>query len=173
MGFFPVRSRAEVRHERHAQLGDTFRIFAPGRGSHTWVFNHPDVARRILITNHRNYTKGVGFDRIKILLGNGIIVSEGEFWKRQRRLLQPTFHRRVLTQLGGIITRANARALVDEWIAVQGAWHPVGWRPEIAPCSSKRSSGGPSAARTASASTSPPRWSASRPNTRPAFQPVT
>jgi uncharacterized heparinase superfamily protein len=29
------------------------------------------------------------------------------------------------------ITRANARALVDEWIAVQGSWHPVGWQPEI------------------------------------------
>ena len=78
-------------------------------GSYTWVFNHPDDVRRILITNHRNYAKGVGFDRIKILLGNGIIVSEGEFWKRQRRLMQPTFHRRILAQLGGIIARANDR----------------------------------------------------------------
>ncbi len=60
------------------------------------MFNHPDDVRRILIANHRNYTKGVGFDRIKILLGNGIIVSEGEFWKRQRRMMQPTFHRRML-----------------------------------------------------------------------------
>ena len=57
------------------------------------MFNHPDDVRRILITNYRNYTKGVGYDRIKILLGNGIIVSEGEFWKRQRRLAQPAFHR--------------------------------------------------------------------------------
>ncbi len=29
------------------------------------------------------------------------------------------------------ITRANARALVDEWIETQGAWHPVGWRPDV------------------------------------------
>src|SRR3954462_4026556 len=29
------------------------------------------------------------------------------------------------------ITRANARALVDEWIAVQGAYHPIGWQPQI------------------------------------------
>ena len=80
----------------HAQLGDAYRVYAPGRRSHTWVFNHPDDVRRILIQNHRNYAKGVGFDRIKILLGNGIIVSEGEFWKRQRRMMQPTFHRRIL-----------------------------------------------------------------------------
>ena len=82
--------------EIYARHGDTYRVYAPGRQSHTWVFNHPDDVRRILISNHRNYTKGVGFDRIKILLGNGIIVSEGEFWKRQRRMMQPTFHRRIL-----------------------------------------------------------------------------
>jgi uncharacterized heparinase superfamily protein len=29
------------------------------------------------------------------------------------------------------ITRANARALIDEWIAAQGAWHPLGWRPDV------------------------------------------
>ena len=29
------------------------------------------------------------------------------------------------------ITRANARALVDEWITLQGAWHPLGWRPDV------------------------------------------
>jgi len=108
----------------YAQLGDAYRIYAPGRGSHTWVFNHPDDARRILITNHRNYAKGVGFDRIKILLGNGIIVSEGEFWKRQRRLLQPTFHRRILTQLGGIITRANAACLA-RWDAAFERGEPI------------------------------------------------
>ena len=110
--------------EVYAQLGDAYRIYAPGRQSHTWVFNHPDDVRRILITNYRNYTKGVGFDRIKILLGNGIIVSEGEFWKRQRRLLQPTFHRRILTQLGGLITRAN-EALIARWDVKADSGEPV------------------------------------------------
>jgi cytochrome P450 len=95
----------------HAQLGDAYRVYAPGRLSHTWVFNHPDVVRRILISNHRNYAKGVGFDRIKILLGNGIIVSEGEFWKRQRRMMQPTFHRRILAQFDQYIVSANDRLL--------------------------------------------------------------
>jgi enediyne biosynthesis protein E7 len=98
----------------YAQLGDAYRVYAPGRQSHTWVFNHPDDVRRILISNHRNYAKGVGFDRIKILLGNGIIVSEGEFWKRQRRMMQPTFHRRILAQFDRRIARANDR-LLAEW----------------------------------------------------------
>lgn len=100
--------------ELYARHGDAYRIYAPGRKSHTWIFNHPDDVRRILITNHRNYTRGVGFDRIKILLGNGIIVSEGDFWKRQRRLIQPTFHRRVLGRFAGIIARAND-ACIARW----------------------------------------------------------
>jgi cytochrome P450 len=108
----------------HSALGDAYRVYAPGRGSHTWVFNHPDDVRRILITNHRNYTKGVGFDRIKILLGNGIIVSEGEFWKRQRRMMQPTFHRRILAQFDRVIARANDR-LLAEWQHKCEAGEPV------------------------------------------------
>lgn len=108
----------------YPQLGDAYRVWAPGRGSHTWVFNHPDDVRRILITNYRNYTKGVGYDRIKILLGNGIIVSEGEFWKRQRRMLQPTFHRRILAQFDRVIADANER-LLAAWEASCDRGEPV------------------------------------------------
>jgi len=110
--------------EIYARHGDAYRVYAPGRQSHTWVFNHPDDVRRILITNHRNYAKGVGFDRIKILLGNGIIVSEGEFWKRQRRMMQPTFHRRILAQFDGSIARANDR-LLAAWQEKCGRGEPV------------------------------------------------
>jgi cytochrome P450 len=108
----------------YAELGDAYRVYAPGRQSHTWVFNHPDDVRRILVNNHRNYTKGVGFDRIKILLGNGIIVSEGEFWKRQRRMMQPAFHRRILGQFDGVIARANDH-LLAEWQRKCAAGEPV------------------------------------------------
>ena len=110
--------------ELYAAHGDAYRIYAPGRKSHTWVFNHPDDVRRILITNHRNYTRGVGFDRIKILLGNGIIVSEGDFWKRQRRMIQPTFHRRVLARFGAIIAAAND-ACIARWEAQGARGEPI------------------------------------------------
>jgi cytochrome P450 len=110
--------------ELYAVHGDAYRIYAPGRQSHTWVFNHPDDVKRILVTNHRNYVRGVGFDRIKILLGNGIIVSEGEFWKRQRRLIQPSFHRRVLARFGTIIAEANDRCL-ERWSAIAARGEPL------------------------------------------------
>ncbi len=80
------------------ELGDTYRVYAPGRQSWTWVIHHPDDVKRVLVTNHRNYTKGVGLDRVKLLLGNGIMTSEGEFWRRQRRMMQPAFHRKVIGQ---------------------------------------------------------------------------
>jgi len=48
-----------------------------------------ETIKRVLVSNHRNYTIGVGLDRVRILVGNGIIVSEGDVWKRQHRLMQP------------------------------------------------------------------------------------
>lgn len=94
--------------------GDTYRVFAPGRGSWTWVIHHPDDVKRVLVTNHRNYTKGVGIDRVRMLLGDGIMTSEGEFWRRQRRMLQPAFHRRVIQRFVGVIRDRNA-ALIGDW----------------------------------------------------------
>jgi cytochrome P450 len=93
------------------RLGDTYRVHAPGRRADTWVVHDPEDVKRILVGNHRNYTKGLGLDRVKILLGNGIMVSEGELWRRQRRLLQPLFHRRVIERFGAVIDAENDRLL--------------------------------------------------------------
>jgi enediyne biosynthesis protein E7 len=98
------------------ELGDLFRIHVPSRGASTWVASHPDDVKRVLVTNHRNYTKGVGIDRIRLLLGNGIMTSEGEFWRRQRRMLQPAFHRRVVERYGSIVREEN-ESLAAEWSA--------------------------------------------------------
>jgi len=96
--------------------GDTYRVFAPGRGCWTWVVHHPDDVKRVLVTNHRNYTKGVGIDRVRLLLGNGIMTSEGEFWRRQRRMMQPAFHRRVVERFAAVI-RSRSEALLGRWAA--------------------------------------------------------
>lgn len=99
------------------QLGDTFRVHAPGRRSETWVICNPEDVKRVLVSNHRNYTKGVGLDRVRILLGNGIMVSEGEFWRRQRRMIQPAFHRRVIERFATVVAAANRRHLT-RWDAL-------------------------------------------------------
>src|SRR6195256_3055512 len=107
--------------ELFARLGDIYRVFAPGRKSHTYVIHHPDDVKRVLVSNHRNYTKGVGLDRVKILLGKGIMTSEGELWKRQRYMMQPMFHRRVITEFAAVIDAENERFISRlEAVAARG-----------------------------------------------------
>ena len=98
------------------ELGDLFRIHVPSRGASTWVASHPDDVKRVLVTNHRNYTKGAGIDRVRLLLGHGIMTSEGEFWRRQRRMMQPAFHRRVVERYASIVREEN-ESLGAEWSA--------------------------------------------------------
>src|SRR6202453_2944863 len=90
-----------------AEFGDIYRVFAPSRGVYNYVINHPDDIKRVLLSNHRNYTKCEVMDRVKILLGNGIMTSEGDFWRRQRRMMQPSFHRRVIDQFSALIRSVN------------------------------------------------------------------
>ncbi|MBI1297662.1 cytochrome P450 [bacterium] len=72
------------------------------------TLNHPDHAQHVLVDNARNYSKGGAiWDSLRTLLGNGLPVSEGDFWLRQRRMMQPHFHRRKLAaltdQMAGVI----------------------------------------------------------------------
>ena len=113
-----------------ARFGDVYRIFAPSRGVYNVVINHPRDVKRVLLTNHRNYTKGEGMDRVKILLGNGIMTSEGDFWRRQRRMMQPCFHRRVLERFGGLIHEVNLR-FAERWAACAAAREPINLTDEV------------------------------------------
>ena len=56
---------------------------------------HPDYIRHILQENYKNYKKGIVSDiYLRPILGNGLLVSEGEFWRKQRKLIQPAFHKK-------------------------------------------------------------------------------
>jgi enediyne biosynthesis protein E7 len=107
-----------------AQFGDIYRVFAPGRGVYNYVINHPEHIKRVLLSNHRNYTKGEGMDRVKILLGNGIMTSEGDFWRRQRRMMQPSFHRRVIDQFSALIRSVNDK-FAARWAEKAARAEPV------------------------------------------------
>ncbi len=116
--------------ELFARHGDTYRVFVPARKSYTYVIHHPDDVKRVLLSNHRNYTKGIGLDRVKILLGKGIMTSEGELWKRQRYMMQPLFHRRVITEFAQLIAAANERRLAS-WDELAARGEPVNLTDEM------------------------------------------
>jgi cytochrome P450 len=58
-----------------------------------FFINHPDLIRDVLVTNHAKFEKGRALKRAKKLLGEGLLTSEHEFHLRQRRMIQPAFHR--------------------------------------------------------------------------------
>jgi cytochrome P450 len=106
------------------EYGDLYRVFAPARGVYNYVINHPEDIKRVLLSNHRNYTKGEGMDRVKILLGNGIMTSEGDFWRRQRRMMQPSFHRRVIDRFSSLVREVNDK-FAARWGAQAARGRPV------------------------------------------------
>jgi cytochrome P450 len=57
------------------------------------LVNHPDLIRELLVVQHRSFHKSRVLQRSKIILGEGLLTSEDELHKRQRRLAQPAFHR--------------------------------------------------------------------------------
>jgi len=60
---------------------------------HMYLVNHPDYVREILVANQSNFIKSRALQRAKVLLGEGLLTSEGQHHLRQRRLVQPAFHR--------------------------------------------------------------------------------
>src|SRR5256714_14609654 len=74
-----------------------------------FLLNHPDYVRDILVTHHERFMKGRALQRAKRLLGEGLLTSEGEFHRRQRRLAQPAFHRGRIASYGEVMTSYAAR----------------------------------------------------------------
>lgn len=74
----------------------------------------PRLAHEVLVTAGPKFRKGVMFDKFKPFVGNGLVLSNGDFHLRQRRLMQPAFHRDRLAAYAGIMTRAAAE-LSDSW----------------------------------------------------------
>jgi cytochrome P450 len=81
------------------EYGELFCVQSRDRRDPSFVVSSPAYIKQILLTNHENYAKGVGFERVKMLLGNGIIVSDGEEWRRQRTMMQPGFSRANIARL--------------------------------------------------------------------------
>ncbi len=116
--------------ELNALYGDIYRVYSPGRRRYAYVINHPDDVKRVLVSNHANYSKGFGLDRVKMLLGNGLVTSEGEFWRGQRYMMQPMFHRRVITQFAQVIATANDQ-LLARWEQHAARGEPINVTDEM------------------------------------------
>ena len=72
-------------------------------GEQLFLVNEPRLIRDILVTHNRNFTKSRGLERSKRVLGQGLLTSEGAMHLRQRRLMQPAFHRDRIAGYGDLM----------------------------------------------------------------------
>lgn len=76
-----------------------------------YLLNHPDLVEDVLQMKNKSFVKNVTEEVWFVLLGNGLLISEGEFWRRQRRLMQPSFHRERIAEYGRIMVTFTRRML--------------------------------------------------------------
>ncbi len=81
-----------------------------------YLFNHPDYIHEVLLTHQRLLVKGRGLRLAKRILGEGLLTSEGDFHRRQRRLAQPAFHHQRIMAYADLMT-AYAQRLGNSWRA--------------------------------------------------------
>lgn len=88
------------------------------------VLAHPRHAEQIFLDNSRNYVRsGPVYEAGRSFLGNGLATSDGDFWLRQRRLMQPQFHRKRLATLTEIMV-ATIEAELADWAPAADAAAP-------------------------------------------------
>jgi cytochrome P450 len=87
-----LRNPLEVMRSAALEYGDIVRI--PVILQSRILLNHPDYIQQVLIFQQNKFHKStLSKEATERLLGQGLLISEGDFWRRQRRLAQPAFHR--------------------------------------------------------------------------------
>ena len=79
-----------------------------------FLLNHPDTIKEVLVSHSQKFVKGRGLQMAKLLLGEGLLTSEGNFHLRQRRLAQPAFHRQRIASYGAVMTDYAAQ-VQERW----------------------------------------------------------
>ena len=116
LGVLPALARDPLAvFARARAIGDVVRLAVPGRHP-VFVLANPAHIRHVLQENSGNYRRTPFHDRLKVVLGEGLVTSEGELWRRQRRLLQPAFRAERVRRFVEIMG-ASAAELAARWEA--------------------------------------------------------
>ncbi len=85
-------------------------------GHHVYLLNHPDTIQELLVTRNKSLIKSRGLQNARRVLGQGLLTSEGEFHLRQRRMIQPVFHRQRIASYAATMVEYAARTR-ERWSA--------------------------------------------------------
>lgn len=86
--------------------------FGPKR--HVYMLNNPEQIKEVLVTKQAHFRKAKGLQVARAVVGDGILTSEGKKHMRQRRLMQPAFHRDRIAGYGDVMVRQGVE-LMSEW----------------------------------------------------------
>src|SRR3954449_5803961 len=81
--------------------GDVVRIAIGPKAM--YLVNHPDLAKHVLADNAANYHKGIGLQEARRALGDGLLTSDGETWRKQRRTIQPVFQPKRISRQAAVV----------------------------------------------------------------------
>jgi cytochrome P450 len=113
--------------DSHARYGDVVRFkFGPYQ---YYLVNDPSVVKHVLVDNPKGYTKSRNYVGLKIALGDGLLTSEGDHWRKQRKLAQPAFHRDKLAAFANQMSMAT-RDMLTRWNA-EGSEKPFDLHVEM------------------------------------------
>ncbi len=112
-----------LRHEDlWHEYGDIVHLkFGPLDG---FALFHPDYVHHVFVKNQKNYIKGIGYDGFRLLVGQGLVTSDGDLWRTQRRLMQPPFTPRAITQFSEMMVDVTAKML-DGWQSYADSGEPM------------------------------------------------
>lgn len=122
-----ARNRLDVMRDMAHRYGDAVRL--PLGPKTLYFFNHPDHAKHVLAENPDNYHKGIGLVHARRTLGDGLLTSEGELWKKQRKTIQPVFQARRIARKSDAVAEEAVRMAARLQQAVGGG--PVDIRLEM------------------------------------------
>lgn len=112
--FRSIKNQLLVELERfHGQYGDVFAIQADNLKC---FIRRPDLIKRVLMDNHTNYEKSVGFKHFHVLLGKGLLTSDGPKWLGDRKVLN--------TEFSGISRADNIKIATEEYRRMRATWKP-------------------------------------------------
>ena len=109
--------------------GDLFRYqFGPRT---VYLAAHPDAVKHVLLDNNTNYRKHSAYDKVKPLVGEGLLTSEGDTWLANRRLAQPVFHKQRIQGFGKMMVDETLRMLDERWESYARAEKAFDLLPEM------------------------------------------
>lgn len=108
-----IREQGDL-FEKAAQLEDVVRLRVLGMGE-LYLINHPDLVEKILVDNRERFQKATqSQEDLRDLLGDGLVLSEGDLWERQRDRIQPAFYMDRIADYADTMC-AEIQDVADEW----------------------------------------------------------